>query len=54
MGRKGVSKRKKSKDKKEAAPSSGSIAALTERKTGFQPEMVADKDKPAAKGKKKH
>lgn len=54
MGRKGVSKRKKSKVKKEVAPSSGSISALTERKTGFQPELVAEKDKPAAKkGKKK-
>ena len=53
MGRKGVSKRKKSKDNKDAAPSSGSIAALTARKTGIQPEMVAEKDKPATKGKKK-
>ena len=51
MGRKGVSKRKKAKEK--AAPVAGSIAALSERKAENQPEQVAEKGKASQKGKKK-
>lgn len=52
MGRKGVSKRKKAKEK--APPVSGSISALWGRKTENQPERVIDKGKASPKDNKKH
>jgi len=51
MGRKGVSKRKKAKEK--SPPVAGSISALMDRKTDNQPEQVSEKSKSSPKGKKK-
>jgi hypothetical protein len=51
MGRKGVSKRKKAKEK--SPPVVGVIAALSERKAEKQPEQVTEKGKASQKGKKK-
>jgi hypothetical protein len=53
MGRKGVSKRKKAKEK--SPPVTGSISALMDRKVENQPEQVSEKGKSSskAKGKKK-
>jgi hypothetical protein len=51
MGRKGVSKRKKAKEK--SPPVSGSISALMDRKAENLPEQVSEKGKSSPKGKKK-
>ncbi len=52
MGRKGVSKRKKAKEK--AAPVSGSISASNGRKAENQPEQATEKSRPWSKDNKKH
>jgi hypothetical protein len=51
MGRKGVSKRKKAKEK--TAPVSRSISGLNGRKAEKQPEPVAEKGKAWPKDSKK-
>jgi len=51
MGRKGVSKRKKSKEKSPPVP--GSISALMDRMAENQPKQVSEKGKSSPKGKKK-
>lgn len=50
MGRKGVSKRKRAKEK--AAPVSGNTAA-SGRKAENQPDLVTEKDKASPKDNKK-
>lgn len=52
MGRKGVSKRKKAKEK--AAPVSGSNSATSGHKAENQPEQVIEKGKASPKDYKKH
>jgi hypothetical protein len=52
MGRKGVSKRKKAKEK--AASVSGSNSAASGRKADNQPEQVTEKAKAWPKDNKKH
>jgi hypothetical protein len=52
MGRKGVSKRKKAKEK--VAPVSGGDSTSSERKIENQPERLNDKFKTSPKNKKKH
>jgi len=52
MGRKGVSKRKRAKEK--AAPVSGNTAASGGRKAENQPDLVTEKDKASSKDIKKH
>lgn len=51
MGRKGVSKRKKAKEKTGLV--SGNTSAGSERKAEKQPEQVIEKGKAAAKGNQK-
>lgn len=51
MGRKGVSKRKKAKEK--SLPVAGTMAALMDRKAEKQPEQVSEKGKSSLKNKKK-
>jgi hypothetical protein len=52
MGRKGVSKRKKAKEK--AAPVAGSNSASIGRNAENQPEQITEKGKASQTGKKKH
>lgn len=52
MGRKGVSKRKKAKEKTPQA--AGSISTVLGRKTDNQPERVIEKGKFPSKENKKH
>jgi hypothetical protein len=52
MGRKGVSKRKKAKEKD--APVSGGNFVPIGRKGEIQPEQVIEKGKASSKVKKKH
>jgi len=51
MGRKGVSKRKRAKEK--AAPVSGNTAAASGHKSENQPDLVIEKDKASSKDNKK-
>lgn len=51
MGRKGVSKRKKAKEK--AVPVTESVSGLLGRKADNQPEQVTEKAKAWPKGSKK-